>query len=109
MKRVVAICAALAVLLVLSSAAAAADKERSINGTVSGLDMSRRTMVVKDSGGADHLVQWNENTQLGGGPLEQGAAVKVKVNVEAGKLVATSIDVKASGSKPGEKPPQDQR
>ena len=102
MKRVLAAGAMLAVLVVLAVPAYAADKPRSISGTITGLNMAQKTMVVRDGKGVERTVLWNEGTELVAGPLEQGASVKLKIlSDEDGKLVASSIEVKSKPSSRG--------
>jgi hypothetical protein len=100
MKRVLAIGAALALLLVASSAVYAAEK--SISGTITSVDMEQRMLVVKDSTSKEHTVYWNESTRLDGGPLQQGATVKLQTSDDGGKNLATSIQV--SGKAPAKEP-----
>jgi hypothetical protein len=101
MKKLMAVGAALALLLVLAAPANAAPARKTLlAGTISGLDMDQRSMVVKDARGVDRTVFWNEATYLDGGPLQLGADVRLQASTdESGKLVASSIQVKAKMSK----------
>lgn len=103
MKRLIAVGAVLALLLVAASPALAGDK--SISGTAVRVNMEQRTLVVKDSQGIESTVYWTESTRLDGGPLQEGAAVTLHANTDtSGKIMATSIQVKPKGSASEKKP-----
>jgi len=102
MKRFLAVSAMLALVALLAAPAHAAEKSRSLSGTISSVNMEQKTMVVKDAKGVEHTVLWTTATELAGGPLEQGASLTLKATPgEDGKLVASSIHVKSKTGKPG--------
>ena len=92
-----------ALTLLVLGASAAYGAEQSISGTVSSVDTERHTMVVKDGKGASHRLYWDETTRLDGGPLFEGATVRLRAAADAsGKLLASSIQIKPTYRAPGE-------
>ena len=70
-----------AALLVLSAVALAeGSNDRTIVGTVSHVDATAKSMVVKDSTGTNVTVYWNDSTKLDAGPpaLHRRRVVKVE-------------------------------
>ncbi len=100
---------ALTAVLVLATAAIAlpqdtsksqdnpsATASKSMRGTISSVDNSAKSFVVKDSNGTETTVFWNDATRLSG-ELAPGAAVVIQTSMQDGKTVATAIQV--SGAK----------
>ena len=73
-----------------------AAQSKSIRGTVSSVDNSAKSFVVKDANGTETTVFWNDSTRLSG-ELAPGAAVVLQTSMQDGKTVATAIQV--SGAK----------
>jgi hypothetical protein len=82
MKRLVAV--SVAVFLALSVVAIAGSNDgasdRSIVGTVSHVDTAAKSMSVKDSGGKDVTVYWNDATRLDNGLPQEGSTVTVTLD-----------------------------
>ncbi len=69
--------------------------DRTITGTVSQIDAAAKSMTVKDSGGNEVTVYWNDATRLDSGLPQTGATVAVKVDGSdtGSKPVAKSISI----------------
>ena len=72
----------------------------SIHGTVTSVDNSSKSLVVKDDAtGKETTVYWDASTKLSG-DLKPGAMVTIQQNTDSsGKAMATAINVQA-GKKP---------
>jgi len=118
MKRVL-LSAAIAAGLALSTAAIAQDSSQqkpnemkpvqsqsqqaapsTIRGTISSVDNSGKSFVVKDdSTGKEVTVYWDSSTKVNG-DLKVGNQVSLQTTDQGGRMMATSIDAKASAKKP---------
>jgi hypothetical protein len=92
--------AALSVAAVLAlSVAALADgsNDRTIVGTVSHVDTTAKSMVVKDSTGSNVTVYWNDSTKLDAGVPAEGATVSVTIDGkdQGANPMAKSISIQA--------------
>jgi hypothetical protein len=100
---------ALAVALVLSTMAIAQETKpsdkpsqqpsssmTSLRGTISSVDNTGKSFVVKDANGKETTVYWNDATRLSG-ELAPGATVVLQTSTQDGKVMASSIQV--SGAK----------
>jgi hypothetical protein len=100
---------ALAAALVLSTVAIAQDTKpadkpsqqpsssmSSLRGTISSVDNTGKSFVVKDSAGKETTVYWNDATRLSG-DLATGSMVVIQSSTQDGKVMASSIQV--SGAK----------
>jgi hypothetical protein len=67
---------------------------KTVNGTVSQLDLAGKTMKVRESNGKEVTVRWDDSTRMGG-DLKEGANVSVQTAQKGGEAVATSIMVNA--------------
>ncbi len=96
-KRLVAM-SAIALVCLATLAVAAPDPSRSesktISGVISHVDMTAKSLVVKDSSGNEVTVFWNDATRVSG-DLREGSNVRVETKDQDGKTWATSIDVSA--------------
>ena len=79
-------------LVCVAAVAIAAPETKTIVGTISSVDNTQRSMVVKDSGGNETTVYWNESARVMG-DLKEGAAVRVDAKDQDGKTWAVSIQV----------------
>jgi hypothetical protein len=68
---------------------------KSIQGTISSVDNSAKSFIVKDSSGKEVTVFWTDATRLSG-ELTEGASVMLQTTQQDGKTVATSIQVSSS-------------
>ncbi|HEY1249664.1 MAG TPA: hypothetical protein VGH97_00655 [Thermoanaerobaculia bacterium] len=68
---------------------------KSIRGTVSSVDNTAKSLVVKDADGKEVTIFWTDATRLSG-ELSQGASVMLQTMEQDGKTVATSIQVSSS-------------
>ncbi len=98
MKKLAALSvAAFLALSVVALAGGSDDRanDRTITGTVSQIDAAAKTMTVKDSGGNEVTVSWNESTKLDSGIPQTGAMVTVKVDSSdtGSRPVAKSISI----------------
>lgn len=87
----------LSVVLVFCAAlglASAGDKGGATEATITKLDMSSKSMVVKTTGGQEMTVYWDESTKLEG-TLKEGETVHVKTAEKDGKTLATWVHVGA--------------
>jgi hypothetical protein len=100
MKKVLS----LALVLVFSAGLALAHgKGGGMEGTITKLDQTAKTMVVKTADGKEMTIYWNDQTKLGGDPLKEGAIVHFRSSEKDGKTWATSVHVGAK--QPHNKPP----
>jgi Domain of unknown function (DUF5666) len=68
----------------------------SVKGTVSSVDQSGKSFVVKDDAtGKEVTVYWDSTTKLSG-DLKPGSMVSVTTTDQGGKMMATSIDAKGA-------------
>ncbi len=92
--------ASVSVLVLLSAVALAApssdhpSKDKTIIGTVSQVDATEKSMVVKDSTNKEVTIYWNDTTKFEGGQPQEGASVTVDVNEQDGKTWAKSIQTR---------------
>jgi hypothetical protein len=88
---------ALAVVTIFCAAVALANSPgekggKSMEGTISTLDMTGKSMVVKGSDGKDTTVYWNDATKLQG-TLKEGELVHLRVTEKDGKTWASWVHV----------------
>jgi hypothetical protein len=63
-----------------------------LEGTITKLDMTGRSMVVKSADGKETTVYWNEATKLEG-VLKEGSTVHLSTMEKDGKTWASSVHV----------------
>ncbi len=80
-------------VLCFSAVAVAAPENKTIVGTISSLDNSQKSMVVKDTSGTETTVYGYDSARIAGGDLREGATVKVSTREQDGKTFAVSIEV----------------
>jgi Cu/Ag efflux protein CusF len=68
---------------------------KSLRGTVSSVDNTAKSFVVKDSSGKEVTVFWTDSTRMSG-DLKEGASVNIQTSDQGGKTVATSVEVQAA-------------
>jgi Cu/Ag efflux protein CusF len=68
---------------------------KSLRGTVSSVDNTAKSFVVKDSSGKEVTVFWTDSTRMSG-DLKEGSSVDIQTSDQGGKMVATSVDVQAA-------------
>jgi len=93
MKKVLA----LAVIAVFCAVVGLANQHmegKSIEGTISKVDMAGKSMVVKTADGKETTIYWNDATKLQGTPKE-GEMVHVKAADKDGKSWASWVHVGA--------------
>jgi Ni/Co efflux regulator RcnB len=67
-----------------------------MHGTVSSVDNTARSFVVKDDvSGKEVTVYWDSSTKVTG-DLKAGSTVSLQTSDQGGRMVASSIDAKAS-------------
>ncbi len=98
MRKRLAGISVVAIVCLATLALAAPDPSRTdsktVTGVISQVDLTAKSMVVKESSGTEVTVFWNDATRVTG-DLREGSAVKVTAKEEGGKTWATSIDVQA--------------
>lgn len=67
-----------------------------LRGTVSSVDQSGKSFVIKDDAGKETTVYWDSSTKMQG-DLKQGSMVTIQTTDQGGKMMATSINI--SGAK----------
>jgi hypothetical protein len=88
--------AAVALAIVLSGNAMAAEKTMTASGTVSRLDAAQRTVVVAVTDGAETTFAWTSDTKING-TLSPGAKVTIRYTVlPDGQNLAHQISVARS-------------
>ena len=91
MKKVLA----LAVIAVFCAVVGLANQQmegKSIEGTISKVDMAGKSMVVKTADGKETTIYWDDTTKLQGTPKE-GETVHVKAADKDGKSLASWVHV----------------
>jgi len=66
---------------------------KSMEGTISKVDMAGKMMVVKGADGKENTVYWNDSTKVEGGELKEGSLVHFKGTEKDGKMWATWVHV----------------
>jgi len=67
-----------------------------VRGTVSSVDQSGKSFVVKDeASGKEVTVFWDSSTKVNG-DLKPGSMVSLQTTDQGGKMMATSIDIKSA-------------
>lgn len=100
MKRVLALAVVAVFCAVIGLANAPGDKGgMGMEGTISKLDMTGKSMVVRGADGKETTVYWNESTKVEG-VLKEGEMVHVKTMEKDGKVWASWVHV---GKKEGPK------
>ena len=69
-----------------------------LKGTVSSVDQSGKSFVIKDESGKETTVYWDSSTKMQG-DLKQGSMVTIQTTDQGGKVMATSINI-SSAKKP---------
>ena len=69
-----------------------------LKGTVSSVDQSGKSFVIKDEAGKETTVYWDSSTKMSG-DLKPGSMVTIQTTDSGGKVMATSIST-ASAKKP---------
>ena len=68
---------------------------KSLRGTVSSVDNTAKSFVLKASSGKEVTVFWTDSTRMSG-DLKEGSSVTLQIADQGGKMVATSVDVEAA-------------
>jgi hypothetical protein len=68
---------------------------KSMEATITKVDMSGKMMTVKDAAGKETTIYWSDSTKLEGGTMKEGETVHVKASEKDGKMWATWIHVGA--------------
>jgi hypothetical protein len=89
-----------AALLALSMVALADSADRTIAGTVSRVDMSAKTISVKDASGTEVTVVWNDTTRLDSGVPQEGSTVTVTVDGKDQNARPTAKSITVQPKKP---------
>ncbi len=96
MKKVLAL-VVVAVLCTAVVALAGDDKTKmggkSMEGTISKVDMAGKMMMVKGADGKEAAIYWNDSTKVEGGELKEGSLVHYKGAEKDGKMWATWVHV----------------
>ena len=97
MKKVFAL-SLVAVLCIAVVAVAGDDKMaakdgKSMEGTISKVDMAGKMMMVKDSAGKESAVYWNDTTKVEGGEVKEGSMVHYKGSMKDGKMWASWVHI----------------
>jgi len=96
MKKVLAL-VVVAVLCTAVVALAGDDKMKmegkSMEGTISKVDMAGKMMMVKGADGKENAVYWNDSTKVEGGGLKEGSLVHWKGTEKDGKMWASWVHV----------------
>ena len=96
MKKVLAL-VAVAFLCTAVLALAGDDKMKmggkSMEGTISKVDMAGKMMMVKSADGKENTIYWNDSTKVEGGELKEGSLVHWKGTEKDGKMWATWVHV----------------
>jgi hypothetical protein len=80
---------------VTAIAAAAPQTElKTVSGTISSLDTTGKSLVIKQSSGEEVTVYWNDGTTVSG-DLREGQQVRVETKEQDGQIWAMSIQVQA--------------
>lgn len=66
-----------------------------MKGTVSSVDQSGKSFVIKDEAGKETTVYWDASTKVNG-DLKPGSMVSIQTTDQGGKVMATSIDAKGA-------------
>jgi hypothetical protein len=92
MSKLIALAAA-AALVVLAPSVVSAKKPTKASGVIETLNESSKELVVKDSAGQQHIIDWNDKTKLTGTP-KVGETVTVLYKKDSdGKAWAKEITV----------------
>jgi hypothetical protein len=70
----------------------------SVNGTITAVDQTAKTLSVKDSKGTTVALSWNDATRVSGAPLAVGQQAWARYMEKDGKNIATSINTKAAST-----------
>ena len=96
MKKVLAL-AAVAFLCAAFVALADGDKGKmggkSMEGTITKVDMAGKMMMVKGADGKETEVYWNDSTKVQGEEMKEGATAHYKATSKDGKMWATWVHV----------------
>ena len=94
---------ALGLVVVFCAAVGLAHGHDSTEATITKLDMTGKSMVVKTADGKDMTIYWNDTTKVQG-TLKEGETVHVKTSEKDGKTWATWVHVGKMEKKAAEPP-----
>ena len=66
---------------------------KKVEGTISKLDVTGKSMTIKDAAGTETTVYWSDSTKVEGGDLKEGQTVHVKAMEKDGKMWASWVHV----------------
>jgi hypothetical protein len=66
---------------------------KSMEGTITKVDMAGKMMMVKDADGKESAVYWNDSTKVEGGDMKEGSKVHYKGETKDGKMWASWVHV----------------
>src|SRR4030095_12127939 len=92
MKKVLALAVVIAVCAAVWLAASGDHMGKATEATITKLDMSGKSMVVKTTDGKEMTLYWNDATKVQG-TLKEGETVHVKTSEKDGKTWATWVHV----------------
>ncbi|HEY6930112.1 MAG TPA: hypothetical protein VJA66_10585 [Thermoanaerobaculia bacterium] len=90
MKRVLALAAVLGFCAAIGLANAEHAKGSATEATITKLDNTNKSMVVKTADGKEMTIYWNESTKMHG-DLKEGETIHVRTSEKDGKTWATSV------------------
>jgi Domain of unknown function (DUF5666) len=93
MKKGLALSVAAVFCLALAAAADQKREGKKVEGTISSVDLTNKTMTIKAADGTETTVYWNDTTKVEGGALKEGEKVHVKAMEKDGKMWATYLHV----------------
>ena len=82
----------LALVLVFCAAVGLAHGGKGTEATISKLDMTGKSMVVKTTDGKEMTIYWNDDTKVQG-VLKEGETIHFKSSEKDGKVWATAVHV----------------
>ena len=94
---------ALGLVVVFCAAVGLANGHDATEATITKLDMTGKSMVVKTADGKDMTIYWNDTTKVQG-TLKEGETVHVKTSEKDGKTWATWVHVGKMEKKAAEQP-----
>ena len=92
MKKALALAVLIAVCAAVGLAASGDHMAKATEATITKLDMSGKSMVVKTADGKEMTLYWNDTTKVQG-TLKEGETVHVKTSEKDGKTWATWVHV----------------
>jgi hypothetical protein len=85
--------ALLACLLLAATSNKAKVHGYDLTGTITGLDQSKKTLIVQNAEGKQTKLSWTNATKVVGGPLALGQSVTLRYLDKDGKHIVASIRV----------------